>query len=406
MNGVESFEPDLLSVINERQQVAYSDLVEYANSVRIDEETLKKALQELKSINAIASRSNGGIQTYYILQESSELRKIVIVEDDKNINKLMGLSVGRGFELTQLFEGTGAVERIKSIRPDLVILDLMLPGMNGLDICQGVKRDPELANTTVIIVSAMDATSNRFKGIQNGADYYIKKPFEPEELRTLVTIFLKKKGKKFDPLIDLPNEDKISVALEKSLQSGMEYEIGRLKVEGFAEFANQFGSKSGITILRLISQLMQDKVKELGNDVFVGFLNSDDFIIAGKKEKVQKTVETLKEDFIAVLPFIYQNAGFKPIELGIDDIYGAQHSIMGLAYMPIQKSTLMARRAVILKNRQTESTMKDGKSIGSYTYEELRNMLGSDNLDIIITRDSSGVKLSVGKGSKHEQKEQ
>ena len=56
----------------------------------------------------------------------------------------------------------------------------------------------------------MDPTSNRFKGIKYGADYYIKKPFDPKELRSLVTIFLKKKGKRFDPLIDLPDEERIS----------------------------------------------------------------------------------------------------------------------------------------------------------------------------------------------------
>ena len=78
----------------------------------------------------------------------------------------------------------------------------------------------------------MDATSNRFKGIKYGADYYIKKPFDPDELRSLVTIFLKKKGKKFDPLIDLPNEEQISDSVEKAMKNELDYEIGRLRVEG------------------------------------------------------------------------------------------------------------------------------------------------------------------------------
>jgi hypothetical protein len=78
------------------------------------------------------------------------------------------------------------------------------------------------------------------------------------------------------------------------------------------------------------------------------------------------------------------------MELGIDDMYGAENPRLSLSYSKIQKEALIARRAEILKERNV-------KEIGAYTYDELRHMLGSDDLDIIITRDASGVKLSVGK---------
>ncbi|MDE1869716.1 MAG: response regulator [Candidatus Micrarchaeota archaeon] len=396
MDEVDNFKADLLSVINERQQVTYNDLVEYNSSKGISEELLKKGLSELQEMNAIASRSSGGILTYYILKEKNDLRKIMVVEDDKNINKLVALSVGKGFDITQIYDGKEAIKKVKSIKPDLIVLDLMLPGADGLEICQFIKKDPELANTIVIIISAMEATSNRFKGIKYGADYYIKKPFDPDDLKGLVTIFLKKKGKRFDPLIDLPNEAKISNALENALKVEEAHEIGRLRVEGFVDFANSFGANSGITILRLISQILQDKVRESGGNVFVGFLNSDDFVIAGNKAHVGKVVTAITEEFNAVVPFIYQSEGYKPIERGLDDMYEAERPSLSLSYTPIPKNALMAKRAEILKTKHS------AKGIGAYTYDELRAMLGSDNLDIIITRDVSGVKLSVGKGSDKE----
>ncbi|MGC8776924.1 MAG: response regulator [Candidatus Micrarchaeia archaeon] len=384
---------ELISIINERQQITYNELYNLASSKNASEEELKDALQKLENMGAIASRKSGGVLTYYILQEEPQLRKILIVEDDKNINKLMTLSVGKGFEIRNAYDGNEALKMIKEDKPDLVILDLMLPGVDGLEICQRVKKDPNLKDIIVIIVSAMDATSNRFKGIKYGADYYIKKPFDPEELRSLVTIFLRKKGRRFDPLIDLPNEEKISEAVEKALQS--EYEIGRIKVNGLANFAISFGANAGMTILRLVSQLLQDKVKEVKGEAFVGFLDSDDFIIAGRSDAVKKVVEGLKEEFDAVLPFIYQNEGYKPIELGIEDIYNAEKPSLSILYTTIERKVLMEKRAEILKNKGKES---GGKDIGSYTYEELRRMLGSDNLDITITRDpNGGVKLSVGK---------
>ncbi|MEM0087269.1 MAG: response regulator [Candidatus Micrarchaeaceae archaeon] len=387
----DDFKSELIEVINDKQQVTYNELAEFASSRDVDEDELKLSLKELESMNAIASRNSGGILTYYVLQETTPLRRIMIVEDDKNINKLMALSIGKGFDITQIYDGAEALERIKMEKPDLVVLDLMLPNVDGLTICQTIKKDPNLSDTIVIIVSAMDATSNRFKGIKYGADYYIKKPFDPDTLRSLVTIFLKKKGKRFDPLIDLPNEDKISNAVEKAVKSDLEYEIGKLRVDGLVDFANKFGTNSGMTILRLVSQLLQDNVAEANSGAFVGFLNSDDFVIAGDKDAVERVVKGIKEEFEAVLPFIYQSEGYKPIELGIEDIYGAESPKLSLIYTPIKRDSLIEKRAEIIKSKPV-------KDIGSYTYDELRRMLGSDNLDITITRDPSGVKLSIGKG--------
>ncbi len=381
-----------MSLINDKQEVTFDELKDFAATWLIDVDTLKRGLSELEKANAIASRSSGGILTYYMLQEQQHIKRVFIVEDDKNINKLMSISLGHGYDIMQLYDGREALDKIKDQKPDLVILDLMLPGMDGLQICETIKKDQSLKETTVIIVSAMEATSSRFKGIKYGADYYIKKPFDPDELRSLVTIFLKKKGKKFDPLIDLPNEDRISDSVEKALKGSSDgYEIGRLRVDGLASFASKFGNEPGITILRLVSQLLQDRMHESGGSVFAGFLNGDDFVVAGSEKDVGRVVESIKSEFQAVLPFIYQSEGYKPIERGIEDMYSAQNPNLGLSYTEIRREALIERRAEVLKNK------KKKEEVGSYTYDELRRMLGSENLDITITRDTNGVKLSVGK---------
>ncbi len=394
MKNLEDVESDIMKLINDKQEVTYDELRDFSNSLEIDSGTLEKGLGELEKANAIAARNSGGIRTYYLLQEEWQIKRIFVVEDDKNINKLMKLTVGKDHEITQIYDGSEALKRIRAEKPDLVILDLMLPGLDGLEICQNIKKDPELSDMTIILVSALDATSNRFKGIKYGADYYIRKPFDPDELRNLVTIFLKKSGKKFDPLIDLPNEERISDSVEKSLQeSSSTYDMGRLRVDGLARFAGKFGNESGITILRLVSQLLQDKIKDAGGNIFVGFLCGDDFVIAGDKKKVDHIVDAISSEFDAVLPFIYQSEGYKPIELGIEDMYGAQQPKLSLTYAEIQKSSLMERRAEVLKNKKAGAG-----DIGSYTYEELRHMLGSESFDITITRDpSGGVRLAVGK---------
>ncbi len=405
MKSLEDSESDVISALNDRQEITYNELKSFAAESGIDEEMLKKSLKELEKANAIASRRSGGILTYYMLQEKQLFRRIMIVEDDKNINNLMSFSIGRDFDITQMYDGSEAMRRIKLEKPDLVVLDLNLPGIDGLEICKRIKMDQILKDTVVIIVSAMDATSNRFKGIKYGADYYIRKPFEPSELRGLVTIFLKKKGKKFDPLIDLPNEEKISDTVEKALKATeKDYEIGRLRVDGIGKFVERFGNRSGITILRLVSQLLQDKVKGGGSSIFVGFLDGDDFVIAGERKVVERAIPSIQSEFNAVLPFIYQSEGYKPIELGIEDIYGAEKPKLSLSYNTIEKGVIMERRAEVLKNKEDKGKGSE-KDIGNYTYEELRHMLGSESLNITITRDPNGVRLSVGKGEDTEDRD-
>lgn len=383
---------DIFDIINKRQQISFNELSDLSFSMGVDKAKLRRALDDLEKSKLIASRSRGGVLTYYPLQEGS-IRKVLIVEDDRNINKLMALSIGKGFEISQIYDGGEAISFVRKNRPDLVILDLMLPHKDGLDICQTIKSDPGVSNTIVIIVSAMDPTSNRFKGIKYGADYYVKKPFDPDEMRSLVTIFLKKKGKRFDPLIDLPDEGGISDEIEHSIKEGEEYSIGTIKVGGLGEYAKRFGSDSAMVILRLISQLLQDRAKNISEKIFVGFLDSEVFVIAGQKGNVDSAVEQIEEEFDAVLPFILQDEGYKSISLDIENLFETKEvPRLSLIYEESKKERIRERRNQILKNKGTSKS-----DIGLYTYDEIREMFGNDPLDIKITRDNKSVKLQVSK---------
>jgi len=381
---------EVLNVINTNQQIAYHDIKD-ALEKEISDSELDKTLKNLENDKKIISRSSGGIMTYYSLYDEPRISKIMIVEDDKNINKLMSISIGKGYDITQVYDGGEALGLIKKIHPNLIILDLMLPVIDGMQICERVKSDPELSSAIVILVSAMDPTSNRFKGIKNGADYYIKKPFDPLELRTLVTLFLKKKGKRFDPLIDLPDEERISAELERSLKQGEKYKIGTLSIENLGPYANRFGEHSAIILLRLISQLLQDLIKN--KDLFVGFLNSDSFVIAGMEDDVNKAVEAAQKEFNAVLTFVVQDIGYRQIDLNLDNIFESNEiPKLALTYREAPKELIKERREKILIGKDQKSG-----DLGSYTYDELQKLFGREDLDVIITRDANGIKLRVGK---------
>jgi two-component system, OmpR family, phosphate regulon response regulator PhoB len=109
--------------------------------------------------------------------------KILVVEDDSDILKLLEYNIGgAGFEVLTSQDGHEALVLAKRQLPALVVLDLMLPGIDGLEICKELKRNPETAGIPVIMLTARGEEVDRIVGLELGADDYVVKPFSPREL--------------------------------------------------------------------------------------------------------------------------------------------------------------------------------------------------------------------------------
>jgi DNA-binding response OmpR family regulator len=118
---------------------------------------------------------------------------ILIVEDDRDIAELIRHYLTRaGHTADVLSSGTEVLPRVRARRPDLLVLDLMLPGLHGLEVCQALRRDPAAADLPVIVVTARAEESDRVAGLELGADDYLTKPFSPKELVARVGALLRR----------------------------------------------------------------------------------------------------------------------------------------------------------------------------------------------------------------------
>ena len=121
------------------------------------------------------------------------MKKILIIEDELNIYELIKFNLeAQGFEVAGVHEGAGAVEKIVDIRPDLIILDLMLPGKDGLTICREVRADKNLSYIPVIMLTAKSEEFDKVLGLKMGADDYMTKPFSVKELYARVKAVLRR----------------------------------------------------------------------------------------------------------------------------------------------------------------------------------------------------------------------
>ena len=117
-------------------------------------------------------------------------RKILVVEDDHNISDLIRMYLEKeGFEIQAVFDGGSAVETFRSMQPDMVLLDLMLPVMDGWAVCGKIR---ETSRTPIIMITAKSEVYDRIQGLEMGADDYIVKPFEMKELIARINAVLRR----------------------------------------------------------------------------------------------------------------------------------------------------------------------------------------------------------------------
>jgi two-component system alkaline phosphatase synthesis response regulator PhoP len=109
--------------------------------------------------------------------------KILVVDDERYILHILDFSLGaEGYEVITAGDGEQAVERTKADRPDLVVMDIMMPRMDGFEACRIIKSDPETRDIPVIMLTAKGREVDRKRGMDAGADEYLTKPFSPAKL--------------------------------------------------------------------------------------------------------------------------------------------------------------------------------------------------------------------------------
>jgi DNA-binding response OmpR family regulator len=146
------------------------------------------------------------------------LKKILIVEDEPEIAQLVNLYMGKeGFRTNVAKSGVEALKLLKSERPDLVILDLMLPEIDGIEVCKRIRNAPDTALLPIIMLTAKAEESDTIVGLELGADDYVTKPFSPKALVARVKALFRRLGREtsdqrssysFGPLaMDLPRHE-------------------------------------------------------------------------------------------------------------------------------------------------------------------------------------------------------
>jgi len=127
--------------------------------------------------------------------EHTIMKHIMVIEDDEDIQGMISYNLRKsGYRVTALGRGSGAADEIRRLCPDLVVLDIMLPGTDGLDVLRALRAEPSTEATPVIMLTARSQEADKVVGLELGADDYMVKPFSPRELTARIKAVLRRTG--------------------------------------------------------------------------------------------------------------------------------------------------------------------------------------------------------------------
>jgi two-component system phosphate regulon response regulator PhoB len=169
--------------------------------------------------------------------------KILVVEDDHDIAQLLAITMKKaGYEVAVTENGYEALNSIRRHPPDLVILDLMIPGIDGFEVCKEMKRDPKTGAVPVLIVTARGEEIDRIIGLELGADDYVVKPFSPRELLLRVRAILRRAGQEYHPAAVFKQEGlEIDSEGHRVRLNGQEIVLTATEFKLLSELANSQG---------------------------------------------------------------------------------------------------------------------------------------------------------------------
>jgi diguanylate cyclase (GGDEF)-like protein len=207
---------------------------------------------------------------------------ILVVDDDPDIARFVEVNLrSAGYDVTVATDGEEALRRAHEIHPDLVLLDVMMPRIDGFEVAQRLRRDPRSANTSIIMLTAKALSSDKVLGLTAGADDYIIKPFDPIELLARVKGVLRRKKEMLNlsPLTGLPGNIRIQDEIRRMVDDGRPFAMVYSDLDHFKSYNDHYGFVRGDRLIQATARLVQEAVTTLaGAEGFVGHVGGDDFV--------------------------------------------------------------------------------------------------------------------------------
>jgi DNA-binding response OmpR family regulator len=281
-----------------------------------------------------------------------EDKVILVVDDDLDVAEmLVSFLSAHGYTVHTVDLGEDAVRFVLTNPPDLVIQDIHLPDIDGFEIAYRLRNNRRTKDIPIIFLTEKRARSDRLQGLELGADDYITKPFDLQELKLRVRNALRRtsQGMLTNPITDLPEGVLVDDRLQECLES-KEWALLLISLGNLAKFREQYGFLAADDVLRAITLIIHNAMRELGGlSDFVGQFSPDEFLVITTTNHQPELTERIKTRIEQSLDYFY------PLKDRERRSWLPDRLIIRLRLLTVEQSPFNSLEA--LKHRLSEATL-------------------------------------------------
>ena len=235
--------------------------------------------------------------------------RILIVEDEEDLRRALQLRMERdGYEVIAVPDGRSGVEAARTAAPDLVLLDVMMPGMDGFEVLRQLRTSYRTRYLPVILVTARSQTTDRIDGLEAGANDVVVKPYAHSELQVRVKVLLRwtRDVRDINPLTGLPGNASIEREVTRRLERGEGFGFLYADADSFKAFNDYYGYARGDQAIREMADALGTAMERMGRESnFLGHVGGDDFVIITPPDATEEMGDALIREFEARVPALY-----------------------------------------------------------------------------------------------------
>jgi len=238
-------------------------------------------------------------------------KKILVADDNPYILEVVSMTLETlDLAVILAMDGEEALDQVKREKPDLIILDIMMPKKNGFEVCRELKQSPQYREIPIVILSAKVQKEDKFWGRDAGADDYVTKPFDPLELGRVVTQLLKLKesGRGYHSLTKLPNHPSIEMEIKRREEAKDDFSICQMRFpqEAVLIFQQKYGGVKWEELLVMTANILREQAERWGErSCFLGHRGESTFVVIGPAESLEKIGRAAEEEVNKAISLFY-----------------------------------------------------------------------------------------------------
>lgn len=242
-------------------------------------------------------------------------KKILVIDDTElTVALIREILTDAGYDVIVAHDGVKGIQLVKEEKPDLVILDVVMPGIDGFEVCK-ILRDDESNNLMpILMLTAQDNEEDKLTGLELGVDDYIIKPFNHRELTSRVNNTLKRidRNRWANPLTGLQGNMEIHAEINKRIAKDEKFAVLYLDLDNFKSYNDVYGFTSGDRAIKLTADIIISNVHIINNQGdFIGHIGGDDFVVITIPEKVDELCQGIIHDFDKKIVDLYSEGDKK-----------------------------------------------------------------------------------------------